>query len=56
MAHGRGPAPAVPGPAPGPQEQVCELIVAIAKIDSGPGYLEPMLQTVLDGLRPPHGG
>jgi AcrR family transcriptional regulator len=34
-------------------EQIFDLIVAIAKIDSDPGYLEPILQTMLDGLRPP---
>ena len=33
-------------------EQIFDLIVAIAKIDRDPGYLEPMLQTMLDGLRP----
>lgn len=34
-------------------EQIFDMIVAIAKIHGEPGYLEPMLQTMLDGLRPP---
>ena len=29
------------------------MIVAIASIHGGPGYLEPILQAALDGLRPP---
>jgi AcrR family transcriptional regulator len=37
-------------------EQIFDMIVAIAKIDNDPGYLEPMLQTMLDGLRPPAAG
>jgi AcrR family transcriptional regulator len=36
-------------------EQIFDLIVAIATIDHDPGYLEPLLQTMLDGLRPPGG-
>ena len=28
------------------------MIVAIASIHGGPGYLEPILQAALDGLRP----
>ncbi|MET7998866.1 TetR/AcrR family transcriptional regulator [Amycolatopsis sp. NPDC005232] len=34
-------------------EQIFDMIVAIAKIHGEPSYLEPMLQTMLDGLRPP---
>jgi AcrR family transcriptional regulator len=34
-------------------EQVLDMIIAIATIHSDPGYLEPILQTALDGLRPP---
>jgi AcrR family transcriptional regulator len=34
-------------------EQIIDMINAIAKIPAGPGYLEPMFQTLLDGLRPP---
>jgi AcrR family transcriptional regulator len=34
-------------------EQVLDMISAIAKIDGDPGYLEPILQSTLDGLRPP---
>jgi AcrR family transcriptional regulator len=34
-------------------EQIFDMIVAIAKIHGDPNYLEPMLQTMLDGLRPP---
>jgi AcrR family transcriptional regulator len=33
-------------------EQILDMIVAIAKIHSDPDYLEPMFQTMLDGLRP----
>jgi SAM-dependent methyltransferase len=33
-------------------EQIFDMIVAIAKIHGDPAYLEPMLQTMLDGLRP----
>jgi hypothetical protein len=29
------------------------MINAIAKIPADPDYLEPMFQTLLDGLRPP---
>jgi AcrR family transcriptional regulator len=36
-------------------EQIFDMIVAIAKIHGDPGYLEPMLQAMLDGLRPPAG-
>jgi AcrR family transcriptional regulator len=32
-------------------EQVLEMIIAIATIDSDPSYVEPILQTALDGLR-----
>jgi AcrR family transcriptional regulator len=34
-------------------EQIFAMIVAIAKIHGDPNYLEPLLQTALDGLRPP---
>jgi hypothetical protein len=34
-------------------EQILDMIVAIAKINGDPGYVAPMLQTTLDGLRPP---
>lgn len=37
-------------------EQIFDLIVAIAKIHGDAGYLDPMLQTMLDGFRPPAGG
>jgi len=33
-------------------EQIFDMIVSIAKIHGDPNYLEPMLQTMLDGLRP----
>lgn len=32
-------------------EQIFDLIVAIAKINESPGYLQPLFETVLDGLR-----
>jgi AcrR family transcriptional regulator len=34
-------------------EQVFDMIVAIARIHGSPGYLEPIIQTMLDGLHPP---
>ena len=34
-------------------EQILDMIVAIATIHGGAGYTEPILQTALDGLRPP---
>ena len=34
-------------------EQVLDMVVAIAKINGDPGYLEPILQAALDGLRSP---
>jgi AcrR family transcriptional regulator len=34
-------------------EQILDMIIAIASIHGDPGYLEPILQTALDGLRPP---
>jgi AcrR family transcriptional regulator len=34
-------------------EQILDLIVAIARIHGVPGYLEPILQTALDGFRLP---
>ncbi len=34
-------------------EQVLDLIVVIARINGDRAYVEPILQTVLDGMRPP---
>jgi AcrR family transcriptional regulator len=34
-------------------DQIIQMINAIAKIPAEPDYLEPMFQTLLDGLRPP---
>jgi hypothetical protein len=34
-------------------EQILDMIVAIAAIHGDTGYTEPILQTALDGLRPP---
>jgi AcrR family transcriptional regulator len=34
-------------------EQVLDMVIAVASIHGDPGYLEPILRTVLDGLRPP---
>ena len=34
-------------------EQVLDMVIAIATIHGGARYLEPILQTALDGLRPP---
>jgi AcrR family transcriptional regulator len=34
-------------------EQILDMIVAIASIHGDSGYLEPILQAALDGLRPP---
>ena len=34
-------------------EQVLDMISAIAKIDGDPGYVQPILESTLDGLRPP---
>ncbi len=34
-------------------DQIIQMINAIAKIPARPDYLEPMFQTLLDGLRPP---
>ncbi|HKI42493.1 MAG TPA: helix-turn-helix domain-containing protein, partial [Mycobacterium sp.] len=34
-------------------EQILDMIVAIATIHGGTGYTGPILQTALDGLRPP---
>ena len=34
-------------------EQILDMIVAIATIHGDTGYTEPILQTALDGLRPP---
>ncbi len=36
-------------------EQVLDMIIAIASIHGDTRYLEPILQTALDGLRPPTG-
>jgi AcrR family transcriptional regulator len=36
-------------------EQITDMIVAIAKIHGDSRYLEPILQSALDGLRPPSG-
>ena len=33
-------------------EQILDMVVAIAKIPGDPGYLEPILDATLDGLRP----
>jgi AcrR family transcriptional regulator len=33
-------------------EQVLDMVIAIATLRRDPGYLEPILQTALDGLRP----
>jgi AcrR family transcriptional regulator len=37
-------------------EQILDMIIAVATIHGDPGYLEPILQTTLDGLRPPNDG
>ena len=37
-------------------EQVLDLVIAIATIHGDARYLEPVLQVVLDGLRPPAAG
>jgi AcrR family transcriptional regulator len=37
-------------------EQTLDMIIAIATIHGDPGYLEPILQTTLDGLRLPNDG
>jgi AcrR family transcriptional regulator len=34
-------------------EQILDMLVAIARIHGDPGYLEPILEVALDGLRPP---
>ena len=34
-------------------EQVLDMVIAMAKIEGDSDYLEPILQTTLDGLRPP---
>jgi AcrR family transcriptional regulator len=36
-------------------EQILDLTIAIAKIQGEPGYLAPIVQAALDGLRPPAG-
>jgi AcrR family transcriptional regulator len=35
-------------------EQILDMVVAIAKIQGDPSYLEPILDAALDGLRPAH--
>ncbi len=35
-------------------EQVLDMIAAITTVHGDPGYLQPILQTALDGLRPPN--
>jgi AcrR family transcriptional regulator len=35
-------------------EQILDMVVAIAKIQGEPSYLEPILQAAFDGLRPDH--
>ena len=37
-------------------EQVLDMISAITTIHGDPNYLQPILQTALDGLRPPNNG
>jgi AcrR family transcriptional regulator len=37
-------------------EQILDMIIAVATIHGDPSYLEPILQTALDGLRPPSDG
>jgi AcrR family transcriptional regulator len=37
-------------------EQILDMVVAIAKIQGDPNYLEPILQATLDGLRPAQRG
>jgi AcrR family transcriptional regulator len=37
-------------------EQILDMIIAVARIHGDRGYLEPILQTTLDGLRPPNDG
>ena len=37
-------------------EQVLDMVAAIARIEGDPGYLAPILQAALDGLRPGAGG
>ena len=34
-------------------EQVLDMVIAIAMIQGDPSYLQPILQTALEGLRPP---
>ncbi len=34
-------------------EQVLDMVIAVASIHGDPGYLEPILRAMLDGLRPP---
>jgi AcrR family transcriptional regulator len=37
-------------------EQILDMIMAIATMHRDPAYLEPILRTAFDGLRPPSGG
>jgi hypothetical protein len=34
-------------------EQILDMVVAIARIPGDPGYIEPIIQTALDGFRVP---
>jgi AcrR family transcriptional regulator len=33
-------------------EQICDMIIAVARIHGAPDYVEPILRAALDGLRP----
>jgi AcrR family transcriptional regulator len=37
-------------------EQILDMIIAVATIHGDAGYVEPILQTTFDGLRPPNDG
>lgn len=37
-------------------EQILDMVIAVAKIHGDPDYVEPILQTTLDGLRPQDDG
>jgi hypothetical protein len=49
---GRSALTGVPGRGDLNLEQILDMFVAIAKIPGDPGYLEPILDAALDGLRP----
>jgi hypothetical protein len=34
-------------------EQVLDMVIAVSAIRGRPGYVEPILQAALDGIRPP---